>query len=93
MAVKKPAKPLASRRTHCPITGELIKIVKAGDMWLATTSLWTSRPFHSEDRLQYELSYNAGIAPDLPDPSISARPRLPPQEPVGVTPEERAAFS
>ena len=93
MAAPKKSKSLASHRTHCPITGELIKIVKAGDMWLATTSLWTSRPYHTEARLRYELSYNAGIAPDLPDPSISARPRLPPQEPVGVTPEERAAFS
>ena len=88
----KAPKSLAAPRTHCPITKELIKIVKAGDMWMATTSLWTSRPFHFRDRLLYELSYEAGVAPDFPDPSISARPRLPPPEPVGVTPEEQDVF-
>ena len=77
MASKKPAKPakklddcLDEFRTRCPITNELIKIVEAGDFWIGTTSLWTTRPYRSERRLRYELSYNYGKPPNIPDPTV-----------------------
>lgn len=99
-AAKRPSaagpQPLGSARTHCPITKELIRIVKAGDMWMASTSLWTSRPFHSRDRLLYELSYEAGLAPAFPEPGVrvvrDANEPPGPREPVGVTPEEQDVF-
>lgn len=71
----KPATPktsgLRSPRTHCPITKELIRVVKVGDLWIGTTSLWTSRPYQTRDRLMYELSYNNGVAPSFPEPGVS----------------------
>ena len=67
--VRAPA--LASPRTRCPITGEEITIKKAGDMWIAYTSLWTSRPYEFRDTLVYMLSHNEGVAPDMPRPGVS----------------------
>ena len=78
---------LKTARTHCPITKDLIKIVQVGDLWIATTALWTSRPFKSKDRLVYELSYSDGIPPELPEPGVSVvrdhREPPGPREPVG----------
>lgn len=71
MATRQLKKPITATRTHCPITGELIRFVQAGDLWMATTTLWTSRPFQSKDRLVYELSYVNGVAPELPEPGVS----------------------
>ena len=73
-------------RTHCPITRDLIKIVRAGDYWIGTTGLWTTRPFQTKERLQYELSYENGVAPAYPEPgvSVSRDANEPPEkEPVG----------
>lgn len=64
------AGPLSSPRTTCPITGEEIKIVKAGDKWMAHTSLWTSRPYDFRDTLVYMLSHSNGVAPDMPRPGV-----------------------
>ena len=62
---------LKTARTHCPITKDLIKIVEAGGMWIGTTPLWTTRPYQSKERLVYELSYDNGVPPVFPDPSIT----------------------
>ena len=75
-------------RTHCPITKDLIKIVKAGEFWIGTTALWTTRPFRSRDRLVYELSYDNGVAPAFPEPGVSVvrdANEPPEKEPVGPT--------
>ena len=76
---------LASPRTICPITGEEIKIVKAGDKWIAHTSLWTSRPYEFRDTLVYMLSHYEGVSPDMPRPGISVGDvtRPPDKYPVG----------
>lgn len=72
-AAKAPGRPtpLSVGRTACPFTGEEIQFSKAGDMWIAHTSLWTSRPFDFRDSLVYMLSHNQGVAPDWPRPGVS----------------------
>lgn len=62
--------PLDEPRTKCPFTGEDISIVKAGDKWMAFTSLWTSRPYDFKDSLVYGLSHNGGTAPNMPRPGV-----------------------
>ena len=69
-AAGKPAA-LTSYRERCPITGEEIKVVKAGDSWVAFTSLWTSRPFPFKDMLLYALSHSDGRIPDMPRPGVT----------------------
>lgn len=61
---------MSEPRRFCPITGEEISLVKAGDMWIAHTSLWTSRPFEFKDSLAYSLSHSYGESPDLPRPGV-----------------------
>jgi len=51
-------------------TGEDIKYTKAGDFWIASTSLWTSRPFNFLDDLKYALSYSMGVPPRYNKPGI-----------------------
>lgn len=70
---KKPARPapLSEPRATCPITGDPIEILKAGDMWVAHTPLWTSRAYEFRDTLVYMLSHNQGVAPDWPRPGAS----------------------
>ena len=64
-------RPLSEPRTRCPITGEPINVKKAGDKWIAYTSLWTSRPYDFKDVLLYVLSHNEGVAPDMPRPGVT----------------------
>jgi hypothetical protein len=79
--------PLSEPRVRCPMTGEDINIVKAGGMWIATTSLWTSRPFDFRDSLVYMLSHEGGVPPDMPRPGAQvlrdANEPPGPREPVG----------
>ena len=85
---RKPDAGLKSPRTHCPITGDLIKVLQTGDFWIGTTALWTTRPYRSRDRLLYELSYNNGTAPAFPEPGVAVvrdANEPPTKEPVGPT--------
>ena len=67
-----PFKPIeaarAAPRTNCPITGELIRYreVGADKMWVAFTSLWTTRMFQFKDQLVRALSYCNGVEPLFP---------------------------
>ncbi len=71
---KAPAQPVALQfyRTHCPITNELIRFIPAGKMWMATTSIWTSRPFDTKKEAQHAFSYNAGLPPLMDSPVVGA---------------------
>ena len=62
--------PLSSVRTHCPITGELIRKQQVGEWWIASTSLWTSGPFSLRRDLEWALSHNTGVAPSYQKPGI-----------------------
>jgi hypothetical protein len=86
---------LASKRTHCPITKELIKYIQVGDYWIATTSIWTTRPYHFKGDLEYALSYNNGVCPTYPKPGVQVTRdagEAPHKYPEGVTPEEQDLY-
>ena len=64
---------LRKPRTHCPITGEEIKLLEVGATrnWLGHTSLWTTRVFQTKEQLVRALSYNSGNEPAFPKSEIS----------------------
>lgn len=59
---------LKSPRLLDAYTREPIRYVKAGEFWIASTSLWTSRPFHFKADAEYAFSHVDGRAPDYPKP-------------------------
>lgn len=60
-------------RTHCPITGELIRLLEVGKErnWIGVTSLWTTRVFQTREQLVRALSHSVGMEPSFKKSEIS----------------------
>ena len=60
-------------RTHCPITGELIRLLEVGAErnWIGVTSLWTTRVFQTREQLVRALSHSVGMEPAFKKTEIS----------------------
>ena len=60
-------------RTHCPITGELIRLLEVGQErnWIGVTSLWTTRVFQTREQLVRALSHSVGMEPAFKKSEIS----------------------
>lgn len=65
--------PLTAPRTHCPITGEMIRFLEVGKTkdFMAVTSLWTSRIFQTREALVRALSFNGGTEPAYKKSEVS----------------------